>query len=150
MKAVADSNIRKGGLADKLFAVDETVLKQIANVAQIQINSPLSQRGTSARELMWSFVIVMHLPQTVLIPAVFATGKSDLMKTFVIICAIASFDDPVSPRTCPFDQSVDSVVFFDDFGKCCFSFRMSGVFHRETHRIIGKSYEKGGRLSNAL
>ncbi len=28
----------------------ETVLKQIANVAQIQINSPLSQRGTSARE----------------------------------------------------------------------------------------------------
>ena len=100
--------------------------------------------------LMWSFCIVVHFPQSVLITAVLGTAKSNLMKTFVIVSAITSFDDSVSPRTCLLDQSVSSAASFDHFGKGGLSLRMRRVFHCKTHRIIGKSYEKGGRLSNAL
>ena len=71
------------------------------------------------------------------------------MKTFFIIGSITSFDDPVSPRTRPFDQGVDSARFFNCFGKERFPFWMSRIFHREIHRIIRESYEKGGRLSIA-
>jgi hypothetical protein len=107
------------------------------------------KRRLVIQALMWSLRIVVHFPQSVLITAVFGRSKSDLMKAFVIVGAIASFDDSISPRTCPLDQRVDSAIFFDFFGKGGLAFGMKGIFHRETHGIIRKSYEKGGKLSKA-
>ncbi len=85
-----------------------------------------------------------------LVTALFTWCKSDLRKAFFIVRAIAPLDDAVSPRACFLYQSMNSARFFDRLCKACFSFRMSRVFHRKIHRVIGESYEKGGRLSKAL
>jgi hypothetical protein len=45
---------------------------------------------------------------------------------------------------------MDTPALFNRFGKASFSFRMSSVFHCKIHRIVGESYEKGGKESNAL
>jgi hypothetical protein len=45
---------------------------------------------------------------------------------------------------------VNAATSFHGLGKSCFAFGMSGVAHREIHCVVGKSYEKGGRLSTAL
>jgi hypothetical protein len=108
------------------------------------------QRSFIADALMRAMTVILHFPQPMLIPSLFGTGKTHLRKAFFIIRSVAALDDAISPRTRFFDQSVNSARFFNRFGKARFSFRVSSVFHREIHRVIGESYKKGGRLSNAL
>ena len=107
------------------------------------------QRRFVADTLMRTLTVILHFPQPMLITTLFGTGKAHLRKAFFVVRSIAAFDDTVSPGTCPLNQRVNSAGFFDRFGKARFSFRVRRVFHREIHHIIRKSYEKGGRLSNA-
>jgi hypothetical protein len=103
-----------------------------------------------ADALMWTMTVILHLPQPMLITTFFRTGKTHLRETFFVIGPVAALDNAVSPRACPLNQRMNSARCFDRFGKASFSFRVSSVFHRKVHRVIGESYEKGGKLSNAL
>jgi hypothetical protein len=107
------------------------------------------QRSFVSDALMWTMAVILHLPQPMLIPSLFGTGKTHLRKAFFIVRAIAAFNDAVSPRTRSPDQRVNSAGFFDRFGKARFPIRVSRVFHRKIHRVIGKNYKKGGSFSTA-
>ncbi len=107
------------------------------------------QRSFIADALMRTMTIVLHLPQTMLITTLLRTDKAHLRKAFFIVRPIAAFDNTIAPRTGSPYQGMNSARFFNRFRKARFSFRVGGVFHRKIHRIIGKSYEKGGIQSNA-
>jgi hypothetical protein len=107
------------------------------------------QRSFIADALMRAMTVVLHFPQPMLIPSLFGTGKTHLRKAFFIVRPVAAFDDAVSPRTRSPDQRVNSARCFNRFGKLCFPFRVSSVFHREIHRVIGENYKKGGSFSTA-
>lgn len=108
------------------------------------------QRGLITDALMWAMTVILHFPQTMLVATVFRTSKTNLRKAFFVVRAITALNDAITPRTRLLDEGVNSSILFHGFGKGRFSFRMRGEFHRETHRVISESYEKGGSLSNAL
>ena len=106
------------------------------------------------QSLMRSLCVVVHFPQPVLITPMLGVMEALTEKAFFVVSAIAAFDDAVFPGTGFLDQSVDSASVFDGFGKSGFAFGMSGfgmsgIAHREIHGVVGKSDEKGGRLSTA-
>lgn len=70
-------------------------------------------------------------------------------KAFFLVGSVAAFDDAVFPGAAFLDEGVDAPTRFDGFGKGGFTFGMSGIAHGEIHRVVGESYEKGGRLSKA-
>lgn len=101
------------------------------------------------QSLMRSLSVVIHFPQTVLISPMLRVMEALTRKALFIVGAIASLNNAILPRTAFLDQSVNAFACFYHLGKSCFAFRMSGIAHCEIHGVIGKSYEKGGRLSNA-
>jgi len=107
------------------------------------------QRRFVADALMRTLTVVLHFPQPMLITTFFRRRESNLRKAFFVVRSIAPLNDPIAPRTRLSDQGMNSPGLFNRFGEAGFPLRMSRVFHRERHRIIRESYEKGGRLSNA-
>ena len=101
------------------------------------------------QSLMGPLSVVIHFPQTVLIAPMLRVMEALTRKALFIVGAIASLNNAILPRTAFVNQSVNTFACFYNLGKSCFAFRMSGIAHCEIHGVIGKSYEKGGRLSKA-
>ncbi|MBL8203802.1 MAG: hypothetical protein JNM09_06195 [Blastocatellia bacterium] len=68
-----------------------------------------------------------------------------MLKAFFVIGAITALDDAVAPGTRLGNQGVRTPVFFNGFRERRFPLWMRCLFHGERHRIIRKSYEKGGK-----
>lgn len=107
------------------------------------------KRSFVFQSLMGPLSVVIHFPQSMLIPSMFRIMEALTRKAFFVVGAVASLDDAILPWAAFLDQSVNAFPRFHNLGKSCFAFGMSGIAHCEIHGVVGKSYEKGGRLSNA-
>jgi len=61
------------------------------------------ERRFIADALMRAMTVILHFPQPMLIPTFFRASKAHLRKAFFIISTIAALDNPITPRTRPFD-----------------------------------------------
>lgn len=100
--------------------------------------------------LMWSLCVVEHFPEPELVTPMLGVEKALSGETFFLVGSVAAFDNAVFPGAAFLDQGVNAPTRFNGFGKSGFAFGMSGVAHGEIHRVVGESYEKGGRLSIAF
>lgn len=107
------------------------------------------ERGLVLQSLMWALGVVVHLPQTVLVAPLFGIFESHLRKAFLVVRAVAPFDDTIAPGTAFGDQRVRAPLFFDGFGEGGFALGMGTVAQGEVAGVVGEDDKKGGRLSKA-
>jgi hypothetical protein len=114
-----------------------------------RVVSPIDLEGNLiVQTLMWPMMIVFHLPQFQLVPSFLGIPKAELREQLVFVGPIGAFDKPIAPRLAFGNQGMNPATAFDGFSKAGLPLRMSGIFHCKAHRIVGKSDEKGGKLSN--
>lgn len=105
------------------------------------------QRGFVLQSLMGPVVVVLHLPELQLVFSLLRILESHLGEQIVVVGPVRAFNKPVFPGFASFNQGVNPPAVFDRFCKGGFTLRVGRVLHRETHRVVGEGYEKGGSAS---
>ena len=96
---------------------------------------------------MWSAMIVMHFPESQIITAFLGVGKSERLKQLLVVCPMAALNDPILPGRALLAGSMNESQCCDGPLEGREALRMSGVFHRKRHGIVGLDEKKGGRCS---
>lgn len=96
---------------------------------------------------MWSTMIVMHFPESQIITAFLGVGKSERLKQLLVVCPMAALNDPILPGRALLAGSMNEPQCSHGPLEGREALRMSGVFHRKSHGIVGPDEKKGGRCS---
>ena len=96
---------------------------------------------------MWPTMIIMHLPESQEVTALLRIDKSERSKQLLVVCPMATFNDSVLPGRAFLAGSMNEPQGSHGLLEGREALRMSGVFHRKRHGIVGPDEKKGGRCS---
>src|SRR5512139_1648830 len=96
---------------------------------------------------MWSTMIIMHLPEPQVVTAFLGMGKSERSKQLLVICPMATFNDSILPGRALLTGCMNESQCSHGPLESREPLRMSCVFHRKSHGIVGPDKKKGGRCS---
>jgi len=96
---------------------------------------------------MGSTMIIMHFPESQIIATFLGVSKSERLKQLLVVCPMAALNDPILPGRALLAGSMNEPQGSHGPLESRGALRMSCVFHRKSHGIVGPNEKKGGRCS---
>jgi hypothetical protein len=96
---------------------------------------------------MGSTMIIMHFPESQVIGAFLRVCKAEGLKQLLVVCPMAALNDPILPGPALLAGPMNEPQCSHGPLEGREALRMSCVFHRKSHGIVGPNEKKEGRCS---